>query len=278
MGVVYGVGDNSNERIFDEGVFIPIDRIYAESLKQGYDWAPASLRPVPAPLGIDEETVDGDPTVPPYIDTLTVKASFDKALFSPTLFYRADLLKAGVATPFDTCYVTISERSDLGYEGHSAKNIGEHSNCEVSEESRTSSSSMSRFTVVVVSFTGRSTSTAGSFTVRLKGCMEHLPNKDRCGDYGSDGSQTLTLVVRSRSHSAPGEPPPTKRLAALESGGDTHTSTWALPKGTNRRPIAFGVGALAMWAPQAHSPSTQVRTGRKRERLTNSRMEQNRWM
>ena len=156
-----------------------------------------SLRPVPAPLSIDEETVDGDPTLPPYIDTLTVKATFDKKFFSPTLFYRADLLKAGATTPFDTCYVTISERSDLGYEGHSAKNTGVHANCEVSEESRTRPGTRNTFTAVVVSFTGHSTGTTGSFTVKLKGCMEHSPD-DSCGDYGSDGSQTLTLAARSR--------------------------------------------------------------------------------
>ena len=200
-----------------------------------------------------------------FLGPLMVHA-VDKALFSPTLFYRADLLKARATTLFDTCYVTISERSDLGYEGHSAKNTGVHANCEVSEESRTRSGTRNTFTAVVVSFTGHSTSTTGSFTVKLQGCMEHSP-VDRCGDYGSDGSQTLTLTARSRSLSAPGEPPPTKHLATLESGGSPHTSSWDR---TNLHPIAFGVGALAMWAPQAPSPSTHVRTGRKRERLTKS--------
>ena len=184
VGVVYAE-DN------DEGIFMPIDRIYAESLKQGYDWSPAFLRPVPAPLDIDDVTVATPPT---DAVTLTIKAAFDKALFSPTLFYRADLLKVGTTTPFRTCYVTTSERGDLGYQGHSAKNTGVHANCEVSEESRTRSGSSDEFTVVIVSFTGHSTSTTGSFTVRLRGCMEHSPS-DRCGGYGSDGSQTLTRAA-----------------------------------------------------------------------------------
>ena len=183
--------DRIGKGIFDEGIFISVDRIYAESLKQGYDWSPASLRPVPAPLSIRKVTVAAPPT---DAVTLTVKAAFDKALFSPTLFYRADLLKAGVTAPFRTCYVTIGERSDLGYQGHSAKNTGVHANCEVSEEMRDGPLPDDDFTAVVVSFTGHSTSTTGSFTVKLQGCMEHSP-VDRCGGYGSDGSQTLTLAA-----------------------------------------------------------------------------------
>ena len=31
-----------------KGIFIPIDRVYAESLRQGYDWDEESLRPIPS--------------------------------------------------------------------------------------------------------------------------------------------------------------------------------------------------------------------------------------
>ena len=41
VGVVYG-------QVGDDGVFIPIERIYAESLLRGYDWTTEEVRPLPA--------------------------------------------------------------------------------------------------------------------------------------------------------------------------------------------------------------------------------------
>ena len=190
VGVVFS-------QVNDRAVFIPIDRIYAESLSRGYDWEPAALRPVPAPLSIYEKIIARDPTIPPYIDTLTVKATFDKALLSPTLYYRADLLPAGTTTPQASCYITTSERSKLGYEGYQAKNTDEGYACDISEKTHSGADSDKDFTDVIVSFNVLSTSLTGTFEVKLKGCMEDSSGDDLCGGYGSDGSQTLTLAARS---------------------------------------------------------------------------------
>ena len=60
VGVHYGV-----HRLSGDALFIPIDRVYAESLRHGKDWASAELRPIPSldhtdeglQLGADNETV-----------------------------------------------------------------------------------------------------------------------------------------------------------------------------------------------------------------------------
>ena len=77
VGVLYA-------QVRDQGIFIPIDRIYAESLRQGYDWEPSWLRPIPAPSDIDGMAISSGGT-----NTITIKATFDKKLFSPSLYYRA---------------------------------------------------------------------------------------------------------------------------------------------------------------------------------------------
>ena len=51
VGVLFGQTET-------KGVFIPIDRIYAETLKAGYDWNPSfqQFRPIPAPMSLTQET------------------------------------------------------------------------------------------------------------------------------------------------------------------------------------------------------------------------------
>ena len=41
------------------GYFIPIDRVYADALSQGYDWEPAVLRPIPVPTEIKANSGSG---------------------------------------------------------------------------------------------------------------------------------------------------------------------------------------------------------------------------
>ena len=71
-----------------EGIFIPIDRIYAESLRQGYDWDEQSLRPIPS-LDTDGESLVEEAEAG---STRVVTATFLMDDFSPSLYYKGGAL------------------------------------------------------------------------------------------------------------------------------------------------------------------------------------------
>ena len=123
-------------------------------------------------------------------NTITIKATFDKKLFSPSLYYRAKLLKedatTGAISTEETCYATIGERTDLGYEGYVAKNRSAgYTSCGVDEVTSPGN--------VIVSFTGLDENLTGTFRVKLEACMETASGGENCGGFGSDGLQTHTL-------------------------------------------------------------------------------------
>ena len=101
VGVIFG---ESGYR----GTFVPIDRVYAESLKQGYDWDPSALRPIPS-LGVQETLTEQADTG----STRKIIATFDRQDFSPTLYYEADLFRdppAGSTSVLLTCKISIDLR------------------------------------------------------------------------------------------------------------------------------------------------------------------------
>ena len=177
----------------DKGIFIPIDRVYAESLKQGFDWdtSQQQLRPIPAPIGI---TPMYDTSV--GTTTLSVKATFRKRDFSPSLYYEADFLREG-APPTEavpSCYVTTPERTQLGYSGHDDRNTDNGNNCTVATSTLVISGM--RIDTVEVSFHGLDADLTGTFSVKLRACKETgaVSPSSRCGGYGTNGNQTVTLA------------------------------------------------------------------------------------
>ena len=78
VGVVYGKLPGN------QAVFIPIDRIYAESLREGYDWATEEIRPLPK--------LERHPTV----SGSTLRAEFEEDDFSqgPDIYYAASLFRS----------------------------------------------------------------------------------------------------------------------------------------------------------------------------------------
>ena len=161
----------------DRGIFIPIDRVYAEALKQGYGWSPSAplsmqvIRPIPSPVGMEAKVVLSGGT-----STLSIVATFEERDFGPSLYYRADLLRDGSTSPEATCYITTPERTQLGYPTY-----GSGANCTVSIGS---SRHMGRPTLVV-SFDGLARDLTGMFKVKLRACRETGPGTANCGGYGA---------------------------------------------------------------------------------------------
>ena len=202
-----------------KGIFIPIDRVYAEALKQGYDWSTSQqqLRPIPAPVYIDAPEPAAGET------TRAIEATFEKGDFSASLYYQADLWRSATSTPdqvIQTCYVTANGRTDLGYPGHENKNRGR--NCTISigrlPDQRDS---------IIVSFGGHALSLTGTFRVMLRACKEIDSSTDRCGGYGLDGGQTATPGTTTSSRISPGSVPARQSLSVTPSGETTVGLSWA---------------------------------------------------
>ena len=164
VGVIYG------RRSTSIGSFIPIERIYAESLMRGYDWLPDTLRPVPT-LDLVRETLeladDGSAIVATFDDMendfspgrgLTYQAVLHRMsgrALSPVQDANGDLIKEVVA------------KDDL----------------------------IARFEVSRIPSAQRS----GEFSVRVRLCP-YVDDPDaavatdaHCGGYGSDGDTSLTV-------------------------------------------------------------------------------------
>lgn len=153
VGVHWGKGRNRNRN------FIPIDRIYAESLRQGYDWKPVQLRPVPVL----------DRTGKNEIERLmrmgnVIKATFEAKDFSrgPGLTYKVALFRNGARV----------------------LNIPE-----VTTSTDDTSVAVKRVQFDISGLTGAAR--MGTFTVAVRACTTETPSK--CGDYGSHGSASVIL-------------------------------------------------------------------------------------
>ena len=175
VGVHYGV-----HRLSGNALFIPIDRVYAESLRHGKDWASAELRPIPSLDHTDEGLQLG-------ADNETVTATFVKDDFSPTLFYQASLFPASDSNDFDTwdpvegseCYVSRDDRNTwLSYPVRRCAGVSE---------------AISGFITVPLDVT--EVDRSGDYIVRLRACMEDESGSVMCGRKGSAGTATIKLLA-----------------------------------------------------------------------------------
>ena len=161
VGVHFGDYTQSRKR------FIPIDRVYAESLKRGYDWKPIELRVVP----VLDDTEGNNP-----IESVRFEQSDTKitAQFGPqdigsaVLYYRAALSRGN--TNMST---TVA-------------NIGEASIVEVTDSQGITIQHKASFDVSGLSASEK----MGTWTVRVRACTD--PAGTTCGGYGSAGSGSAT--------------------------------------------------------------------------------------
>ena len=84
VGVHYGFNTASGRRLF-----IPIDRIYAESLIAGYDWEPVAMRPLPNLSAEQDDVLE-------LSESYIVSTNFDMNDFSTAfnLYYEAALFRS----------------------------------------------------------------------------------------------------------------------------------------------------------------------------------------
>ena len=166
--------------------FVPIDRIYAESLRQGYDWSPEQLRPIPAlddPNRQDEEGLEQRGA--------TIKATFLRADFSPTLFYRAQVFVDGVAQGDRQCDFSLDARERLGRskKGHNPGESG--AGCAVTEVNP------GGVEQIIVQIPNPNPQVGRTYTVKLSACMESAANfTANCGAYGGDGGKSVTITTQ----------------------------------------------------------------------------------
>ncbi len=142
--------------------FVPIDRVYAESLDRGYDWGPAEMRPVPVldhPGDQNEvETLEpeGDQVVATFLAN-----EFTPPEYDPVLYYVATLFRNRVAV------ASTSTFEDVPRAGPD----------DMSPLRRTARFDVSEFSTV---------EKTGAFTVAVKACVDAA--RTICGEHGSHGT------------------------------------------------------------------------------------------
>ena len=138
--------------------FVPIDRVYAESLDRGYDWGPAEMRPVPVLDDSDYETLkpEGDKIVATFLAN-----EFTPPEYDPVLHYVATLFRdmAEVASTSTFQDVPRAGLNDMSPARRAA-----------------------RFDVSGLSADDR----MGAFTVAVKACVDAA--RTICGEHGSHGT------------------------------------------------------------------------------------------
>ncbi len=188
------------------GIFVPIERIYAESLLDGYDWATESLRPVPSLDDSKKEmlTVAGDgPTIEAKFHT----NDFSKGL---GLRYTAALYRTseGVTSQVKDIYGSIYAR-------------------EVSHEDKADTPGpIAQFDGANIHVNHRN----GDFFVRTRMCVSDITDpqsSEVCGDYGSSGGKSVTPVPALSN-------PSVARLT----NGDTQVS-WNMISGVNNYQVNY---------------------------------------
>ena len=203
--------------------FVPIERIYAESLLQDYDWATENLRPLPALNDLMNEHLSLDKS------DWTIRATFEKTDFSngPGLTYHAVLhrkddtgtvspLGSGSQSPFET---QISQTAKVA-----------------------------AFNISDIPLTQRS----GEFSVKVKLCVrENLTSnsnfRTKCGDYGPDGGRSLKLPP----------PAPLNLQAASTTSSNSVDLTWNQVTGAAKYEIKYRIaGSTAAESSQETSSTT----------------------
>ncbi len=179
VGVIYGHRGNSI------GAFIPIERVYAESLMQDKDWLPEWLRPLPVLDGARETLELAD-------DGSAIVATFDKRDLSQGrgLTYKAVLYRNGAQ---------VEDGNGDVYSREVSRGTDDSS-------FRTVSFSLSAGPFAAsIPFDQRN----GVFTVRVRLCPyvdssdAATPTDSYCGGYGSDGGTALTAPPAPENLSVP---------------------------------------------------------------------------
>ena len=187
VGVIYGkLGGN-------QAVFIPIDRIYAESLREGYDWNTEEIRPLPV-LG-RRPTVSGS----------TLRAEFEEDDFSkgPDIYYAASLFRSqGGGAPVQVTDVT---GTIFGQEVGRNRLVVEFNASQIPLDQR-----------------------SGDFSVRVVMCPQDAGSDhtlDYCGSYGPEGATTVLPPL------AP--PPPQGLAVTGDTGGRARLEWTLVPNASS---------------------------------------------
>ena len=138
--------------------FVPIDRIYAESLDKGYDWGPAEMRPVPVLDDPDYETLK------PESDSIVATFFADEFTppeYDPVLYYVATLFRNRTEVASTSTF-------------HDVPRTGPD---DMSPPRRAARFDVSGFSSV---------QKAGAFTVAVKACIDAALTI--CGEHGSHGT------------------------------------------------------------------------------------------
>ena len=185
MGVIFGF-----DRSTGHGVFIPIERIYAESLLQGYDWVTNELRPVPA---LD--------------DPLQEELGLDSTGWSIVATFLDDDFGHGLGTKYEAVLHRV------GGGGALVPVVADRGNPYTVEISH--SNPIARFDVLNIPSDQRS----GEFRVKVRMCPYEIgvaPNTNTCSGYGSDGGASIDL------------PPGPQNFRKTGSGSDQVELSWDL--------------------------------------------------
>ena len=205
----------------DNGIFIPIERIYAESLLKGYDWVPKELRPLPT---LD----DNDESIKLSDDGLSIEAKFAMREFSQSnegMTYEAALHRNGAA---------VMDTGGTEYRRQVSRN-GTLGN-------------VARFELSRIPVAQRN----GEFTVKVRLCpyaIGSTANTSHCGDYGSEGDKSLRL------------PPPAPENFRKTGGGiDNVRLSWDAITGATSYELDYRVNGETEWEDVSGSSSGSSRT------------------
>ena len=145
--------------------FVPIDRVYAESLDRGYDWGPAQMRPVPVLDNLDDtrhETLKPEGT---KIVATFLANEFTPSEYKPVLYYVATLFRNGTDVASTSTFEAVAAVE-----------------ADMIPARRTARFDASEFT---------DGPRIGPFTVAVKACIDAARTK--CGQHGSHGTLEFWL-------------------------------------------------------------------------------------
>ena len=151
--------------------FVPIDRVYAESLDKGYDWGPDLMRPVPV---LDRRVRESTQSTESLRQAgSTVVATFDEGDFPPSqygsvLYYRAALF-----------------RTVTGVNNGEPQLVSGVDPVTISRGSRIATFDVSGLTA---------SEKTGTFSVAVEACIDAAHTT--CGKHGSDGTSTNRLTLQ----------------------------------------------------------------------------------
>lgn len=207
----------------DYGAFIPIERIYAESLLNGYDWLPEELRPLPA---LDDPDDDNE-SLELSADGSKIEATFAMKDFSQSnegMTYEAVLYRNG------------AQVTDTG--GAVYKQLVSR---EKTDPPESAPGNVARFDVSRIP----SAQQNGEFTVRVRLCpyaIGSAANTNRCSDYGPIG-KSLKL------------PPAPQNFRQTPAGADRVELSWDTVAGVTGYEFDYRVQGAAAWGSVSGSVS-----------------------